>query len=337
MDIPANLKWELKNPEMKMKKENVKNIILHHFAFVPDNKPLMDLSKSEAYNVYYKRPADYSVSIDGGEQQDYLVPYHYIIDKDSNGKFRYTKVVDTSFCTGHDGFNYENNLYGKPVGVSTYRCDSISIAIAGDYRSTEFEPELKKIIEELSLKLTNYFPIENFAGHREIDNTTCPTGHPFFKQFKEDIQNKISSKLNADSNPITYASVTRYVKTGKNDPWYFRNHLNEYKGYKGFYPSNDEERRLAYENDFRINCQGSCDVGASGKIMIPGEMVACDPQYKFGTKFTINGKTFVCTDRGGAIKNHKRGGKVAIDIMVPKDQYDAYEKYTGVHPVVITY
>ena len=36
-----------------------------------------------------------------------------------------------------------------------------------------------------------------------------------------------------------------------------------------------------------------------------GRTVAASSQYKFGTKLSINGKTYVVEDRGGAIKGNR--------------------------------
>ena len=52
-------------------------------------------------------------------------------------------------------------------------------------------------------------------------------------------------------------------------------------------------------------CSGNPFITASGTHVHQGTM-ACPPQYPFGTKITIeNVGTFICEDRGGAIKgNH---------------------------------
>ena len=131
---------------------------------------------------------------------------------------------------------------------------------------------------------------------------------------------------------VEYAG-SRYVTPDINDPWFFRDNNNNWKGVQGFFPKNDSERRAAYSNDFRINCSGDCTIGAMGIKLIPQFSVACDskkdengnPVYPFGTKFEINGKHFECQDRGGAIRDAKRGGKFAIDFYVEKSKWNDFD------------
>jgi len=53
-------------------------------------------------------------------------------------------------------------------------------------------------------------------------------------------------------------------------------------------------------------CGKSDGITASGKIVEEYHTIACPPQFKFGTKIKIKGYgTFVCEDRGGAIKSNK--------------------------------
>ena len=68
--------------------------------------------------------------------------------------------------------------------------------------------------------------------------------------------------------------------------------------------------------DFTINasaytaaadeCGKSDGITASGRKVMEGRTLACPPGYTFGTKIEIDGMgTYVCEDRGGAIKgNH---------------------------------
>lgn len=53
-------------------------------------------------------------------------------------------------------------------------------------------------------------------------------------------------------------------------------------------------------------CGKNDGITASGTKVKKGKTIACPPQYPFGTKIKISGMgTFVCEDRGGAIKgNH---------------------------------
>ncbi|MCP4761225.1 MAG: hypothetical protein GY870_05555, partial [archaeon] len=68
-------------------------------------------------------------------------------------------------------------------------------------------------------------------------------------------------------------SGSRYVTPNINDPWFFRNQNGNWKGFKGYYPDSNENREIAYQHDFRINCSGDCTIGAGGKL-IPGYSVA---------------------------------------------------------------
>jgi len=53
-------------------------------------------------------------------------------------------------------------------------------------------------------------------------------------------------------------------------------------------------------------CGNSKGITASGLKVMENRTLACPPQYPFGTKINIDGQgTYVCEDRGGAIKgNH---------------------------------
>lgn len=60
-----------------------------------------------------------------------------------------------------------------------------------------------------------------------------------------------------------------------------------------------------YAEEFSINCMGDCLSTASTYRLTKKDayrVLACPPKYPFGTKFIINGSTFTCWDRGGAIK-----------------------------------
>lgn len=50
-------------------------------------------------------------------------------------------------------------------------------------------------------------------------------------------------------------------------------------------------------------CDGDPFTTASGTTVHLGTM-ACPPEYSFGTTLEIDGKIFVCEDRGGKIKNN---------------------------------
>ena len=52
-------------------------------------------------------------------------------------------------------------------------------------------------------------------------------------------------------------------------------------------------------------CGKSTGRTASGTKATAGRTVAASSQYKFGTKLSINGKTYVVEDRGGAIKGNR--------------------------------
>lgn len=56
--------------------------------------------------------------------------------------------------------------------------------------------------------------------------------------------------------------------------------------------------------------QYASGITASGERVREG-IVAMDKRFPFGTEVIIDGKTYVCEDRGGAIKGNK------IDIYVP--------------------
>ena len=50
--------------------------------------------------------------------------------------------------------------------------------------------------------------------------------------------------------------------------------------------------------------------------------IACPPEWKFGTKIIINGKTWECKDRGGAIKIVN--GIAWVDFLSNGSPFDGY-------------
>ena len=75
------------------------------------------------------------------------------------------------------------------------------------------------------------------------------------------------------------------------------------------------KRATEYAEEFKVNCMGDCLSTASTYRLSPKdayEVVACPKEYPFGTKFIINGSTFTCWDRGGAIT--ESGDVVRLDI-----------------------
>jgi len=118
------------------------------------------------------------------------------------------------------------------------------------------------------------------------------------------------------------AKITRYVISTRGDEWFFRNKKCEWVG--KFYPSNPEEREAAFKCDRKVNCgdyKGACKTNASGKTPQPHRDVACDQNnWKFGDEFIINGKTYVCNDVGGAIKDGDN--YVRLDVLVTKDTWE---------------
>jgi hypothetical protein len=51
-----------------------------------------------------------------------------------------------------------------------------------------------------------------------------------------------------------------------------------------------------------------------------GRAVACPSEFPFGTEFLINGKRWVCLDRGGAIKR-VNNNTIWLDMLTSKPQY----------------
>jgi 3D (Asp-Asp-Asp) domain-containing protein len=77
-------------------------------------------------------------------------------------------------------------------------------------------------------------------------------------------------------------------------------------------------------------CGNSKGITASGLKVMEDRTLACPPQYPFGTKISIDGQgTYVCEDRGGAIKgNH-------FDIYVQtKDEAFAFGRKNLIAEVV---
>jgi hypothetical protein len=146
---------------------DVTKIVFHHFGFVPKDLHIKDLSKSELRNAYYHGYTSHLVQYaDDDDLRDTFVPYHYIIYQDAeDNKIKYRKVLETeTMCSAHDGLS----------DGTQYKCNSISVAIAGDYRDSPYEDELVEVMLDLTYKLASYFPIDDVLGHKDIDATACP-------------------------------------------------------------------------------------------------------------------------------------------------------------------
>jgi len=82
--------------------------------------------------------------------------------------------------------------------------------------------------------------------------------------------------------------------------------------FEGYIPiSNNEEgtnflANISAYTAAADECGKSDGITASGKMVKEYHTIACPPKFKFGTKIKIKGYgTFVCEDRGGAIKSNK--------------------------------
>lgn len=65
----------------------------------------------------------------------------------------------------------------------------------------------------------------------------------------------------------------------------------------------------SYEEDFKINCAGDCNITANGHVLTDadrGKSVACPKEYPLGTKIYLEGIGVVtCNDRGGVINGNR--------------------------------
>ncbi len=101
--------------------------------------------------------------------------------------------------------------------------------------------------------------------------------------FKEEIRTKNLVKEKSESKTTSRETTHTTPKTYKN----FIGNISAYTA------SADE-------------CGKSDGITASGKLVKENHTIACPKEYKFGTKIKIEGfGTYVCEDRGGAIKGNK--------------------------------
>jgi 3D (Asp-Asp-Asp) domain-containing protein len=146
--------------------------------------------------------------------------------------------------------------------------------------------------------------------------------------------NKVSSnetKINFNIHDHIHFKDGIAMNMKKGSPYRFsgtaQNKSEEQKKREAMLAKYEEKRKNANypEGEFTINasaytaaadeCGKSDGITASGVKVKENETIACPPQYPFGTKIKIYGKgTYVCEDRGGAIKgNH-------VDIYVETKQ-----------------
>jgi len=293
MVIPDIVKWGIKKRangefvEMRQSSD-VKYLVFHHFGFVPHDLDIQSLSKSELKNAYYNGYTSHLVQYANDDDlRDTFVPYHYIIYRDSSdGKVKYKKLLETeTMCSAHDGL----------ADGTKHKCNSISIAIAGDYRDSEYEPEVVEVMLQLSKELSQYFPIEDILGHKDIDATACPGSH--WNDFKPTLMAVLPERKQGNF----VAQVSRYYTPTLDQDYYFRNNSGAWVG--KYYPEDEASRRAAFAADFRANCWGDCTQGKYGKMRVGA--AACPPEIAPRTKFIMNGKEYECVDVGSAIKGNR--------------------------------
>lgn len=150
---------------------------------------------------------------------------------------------------------------------------AISIVLAGNFQERAPEGEQIAALERVIKELDDKYHFERIIGHR--DTPSSPTACPGEK-LAEWIEKTYGEKRKM-------FVLSRYYTPVRDQEYYYRD---------------------SYEADFKINCHGDCLSTASAYRLSEKDVykvVACPKIYPFGTKFIVNGDTFTCWDRGGAI------------------------------------
>jgi len=285
----------------------VSNVILHHTVIMPETLKQFSISDGRHIGESENRMR---IKINGKiEDIRNNIPYHFLIYT-YNNKVHILQILPTGAIGYHSGV-YQRNI------------DSIGIAIVGDLTKRGLSPKELKAIKKILKK----FPSANVLSHHHVRATAC--GRAFDKYAshfnnygkrrviaskivngKEIIINKnIKPKIEKEKEKkemVKEMNITRYYTPTLDQEYYLHNLQGKWVG--KFYPNNRQERKQAYEQDFKINCYGDCLSTASGTRLTNKQadwVVACPKKYKFNTIFEWQGKKRKCWDRGGTIKTNR--------------------------------
>jgi 3D (Asp-Asp-Asp) domain-containing protein len=253
----------------------------------------------------------------------------------------YGSHIAYHFLIGKDGTVIQNRSLAESTQHtrnSEVNQKSIAIAFAGDF--TKEEPDERQVMagRELIVRLDKEYSFTQIIGHKDASPTACP-GQNLTRALSDlwrgDSYGSIW-KITRYYTPVK--GQTRYFRKVDdkdfihrmdefdfiwhlNGQWYYSfsghpvpvgNTLEEADAWFKDRPGHREALRkeMEYMLDFRVNCQGNCLSPADGRGLYTEadafKVLACPPEFAFGTQFEIEGiGTLTCRDRGGAIKDRR--------------------------------
>jgi hypothetical protein len=290
--------------------EAPKYLVIHHTATIDTvQKDIVDRAHQRKFN-------------DRSFYGSYIL-YHILIGKD--GTVVYNRGLNER--TGHTR-NNEINL------------SSIAIALAGNFNEERpTSSQLNSLRAEIK-KLNDLYKFEKIIPHQDASPTACAGKY---------LNSMIRKEYGQAEKKFV---LSRYYTPVRNQPYYYRNYEGAqlfdkalehgvirkegnqfiYDGQllpvqlgqgeaaieklKGSAPIKQMiKSETEYRAEFKVNCMGDCRSTASTYYLDESDaysVVACPPNYPFGTKFVINNRIFICYDRGGMIDENSE--RVRLDI-----------------------
>ena len=259
--------------------------------------------------------------------EDMYVCYHYFIGTDGTTVALRNNDERTG-CTMNDEYNFS----------------SLHVALAGNFNNALPNSRQLSSLKKLLININSIYPLEEIIPHRKASSSQCAGS------YLNEWVNKID--LTKRDPPKKKFVLSRYYTPVRGQPYYYRNYegwqlftkavdhnVIVFRDGKFIYDgqimpvvlgtaeqatakmnSNDPLKYIIkseteYRAEFQVNCLGDCLSTASTYRLTPKDayrVVACPANYPFRTKFIINGSTYTCWDRGGAIT--EEGNTVRLDI-----------------------
>lgn len=256
------------------------------------------------------------------------IAYHFLIGKDGTIK----QNRNLSERSGHT-LNSVINL------------ESIAIVVAGNFQKEKPTPQQLASLRSLVMRLDSIYHFDRIIPHADASPTACPGAEilvalkDLWRALNVDIgvevwyitryytpvrgQNSyfrsVTSTAQMLENAIEFKVVRfekgHYVHYNETPAMTFTAAMGKTKEEAiAFIDKNSMtkyliKREVEYQMDFKVNCSVDCFVTADGYRLQPQDafkVLACPPEIAFGTKIDIEGiGTFVCHDRGGAIKEKR--------------------------------
>ncbi len=173
-------------------RQPVKSLVIHHTA-MDSTTPIETISKGEIERLYkpvyrnknYKTPYIFGLPIHSGhviKGKETFFPYHHLIYPDG-------KLV--TYLTPYQKIKevYYVDMIGWHAGDWRTNCESIAIALAGDYSTKKISDLPKPMLKTLN-QLVRYYkkliPDIKVLAHSEIVNRDCPGG--WFNEWKQSLK-----------------------------------------------------------------------------------------------------------------------------------------------------